>query len=66
MRDFTLQVANPDVRTNAATLLLEMFPLQDHNQNKQEQDEALQRQFTIMKVSNLYVPFVTVEYDNVH
>ena len=45
-----IQVANADVRTNAATLLLDVFPLQDHYQNKQDQEEALQRQFTIMKV----------------
>ena len=45
------QVANSDVRTNAATLLLEVFPLQDHYNNKQEQEEALYKQFTIMKVS---------------
>jgi len=45
------QVANSDVRTNAATLLLEVFPLQDHYNNKQEQEEALHKQFTIMKVS---------------
>lgn len=45
----SLKVANADVRTNATTLLLEVFPLQDHCQNKQDQDEGLQRQFTIMK-----------------
>lgn len=44
------QVANADVRTNATTLFLEVFPLQDHSQYKQDQEEALQRQFNIMKV----------------
>ncbi|XP_065883679.1 condensin-2 complex subunit G2-like [Dysidea avara] len=55
----SLKVANSDVRTNAAILLLEVFPLQDHYNNKQEQEEALHKQFTIMK-ELLEDPSVTV------
>ncbi len=47
----SLKVANPEVRANACTLLLDAFPLQDPDCTREEIDEVMQKQFDAMKVS---------------
>ncbi len=47
----SLKVANPEVRANACTLLLEAFPLQDPDCTREEIDEVMQKQFDAMIVS---------------
>ena len=45
------QVANADVRANAACLFLDTFPLQMTDSTREERDVMLQKQFDILKVS---------------
>ena len=45
------QVANSDVRYNAAVLFFDVFPLQNHELNVQESDQLLQKQFDLFRVS---------------
>jgi condensin-2 complex subunit G2 len=49
-----LNVANPVVRRNAASLLMEAFPLQDPDARQLETDALLQKQFTALEVTILY------------
>ena len=46
------QVANADVRANAACLFLDTFPLQVTDSTREERDVMLQKQFDILKVSS--------------
>ncbi|XP_064397126.1 condensin-2 complex subunit G2-like isoform X2 [Halichondria panicea] len=41
----SLKVANPEVRANACTLLLDAFPLQDPDSTREEIDGVMQKQF---------------------
>jgi condensin-2 complex subunit G2 len=45
----SLNVANPLVRRNAASVFLEAFPLQDPDSNQQETDELMQKQFSALE-----------------
>ena len=60
-----LKVANPHVRRNAATLLIEAFPLQDPTLPLTQLDEALQRQFdalaALLKDDSVPVRVVAVQ-----
>ncbi len=47
----SLKVAQSHVRANAASLLLDAFPLQDPNQTREQTDSLLQKQFDLMTVS---------------
>ncbi len=47
----SLKVANPEVRANACTLLLDAFPLQDPDSTREEIDGVMQKQFDAMIVS---------------
>ena len=44
----SLNVANSDVRVNAATIMFDVFPLQNPGTSVQEADQILQRQFDVM------------------
>lgn len=55
----SLKVASPQVRTNAATLFLDVFPLQDPDSTRQEIDTVMQKQFDAMMVR-----FITVAHTN--
>ena len=46
----SLKVANSHVRANAASLMLDAFPLYNPEYNKEEVDEAMQQQFDVMRV----------------
>ena len=50
----TTQVANPHVRANAATLLLDAFPLQDPDSTREDIDQIMQKQFDAMMVCNVH------------
>lgn len=54
-----LNVANPVVRRNAASLLMEAFPLQDPDARQLDTDALLQKQFTALE-SLLYDESVAV------
>ncbi len=43
------QVANASVRANAAALLVDAFPLQDPESNKEDSDVLTQKQFDILQ-----------------
>lgn len=45
-----VQVANPMVRSNAAGLLMDAFPLQNPDAGNEEIDLMLQKQFDIFEV----------------
>ena len=47
----SLKVAHPHVRANAASLLLDAFPLQDPDSTRDQIDVVLQKQFDLMMVS---------------
>ena len=47
-----LQVANSSVRANAASLLIEAFPLQDPEANREDTDALMQKQIDILEVSS--------------
>lgn len=51
--DFVKKVTNSDVRANAATLMFDVFPLQDPALHNEQADTALQRQFDLMHVGIL-------------
>ncbi|XP_048765257.2 condensin-2 complex subunit G2-like isoform X2 [Ostrea edulis] len=44
----SLKVANPEVRANAAWLLVDAFPLLDPDFNSEEKDSLLQKQFDLL------------------
>lgn len=46
----SLSAANPIVRKNAATLLIDAFPLQNPESPQREVDEILQKQFILLEV----------------
>ena len=48
----SLKVANPEVRANACTLLLDAFPLQDPDSTREDIDGVMQKQFDAMVVSH--------------
>ena len=50
----SLKVANPHVRANAASLMLDVFPLYNPECSKEEVDEIMQQQFDIMRVRASY------------
>eukprot|EP01116_Phalansterium_solitarium_P018133 TRINITY_DN4690_c0_g1_i1.p4 TRINITY_DN4690_c0_g1~~TRINITY_DN4690_c0_g1_i1.p4 ORF type:complete len:220 (-),score=70.36 TRINITY_DN4690_c0_g1_i1:314-973(-) len=60
-----LQVPNPVVRQNAASVLCEAFPLQDPRQSQRELDDLLQRQFNLFE-ELLFDPFVAVRTVAIH
>ena len=45
------QVANSNVRRNALLLLIDMFPLEDPNASKEENDILLDKQFVFLEKS---------------
>lgn len=47
----SLKVAHPHVRANAASLLLDAFPLHDPDSSREQTDQVMQKQFDIMMVS---------------
>ena len=47
---YLYQVANASVRANAAALLVDTFPLQDPESNKEDSDALTQKQFDILQV----------------
>ena len=61
----SLKVANPEVRANACTLLLDAFPLQDPDSTREEIDGVMQKQFDGMIVSFIIsYSFINVEYSS--
>ena len=50
---FSPQVANPYVRANAATLLLDGFPLSEADMGEEKADDLLQKQFDTMRVRHV-------------
>lgn len=46
----SLKVANSHVRANAATLLMDVFPLYDPECSEEDVDQSVQHQFDIMRV----------------
>ncbi len=56
----SLNVANPLVRRNAATILVESFPLQDPDAPQRETDELLQKQFSTLEVHHFLLRFLCV------
>ena len=48
-----LKVANGLVRANAASLMIDAFPLRNPTDSAQENDELLQKQFDLLDVSRL-------------
>ena len=44
-------MANVDVRANAASLLIDAFPLQNPESTREENDELIQKQITVLLVS---------------
>lgn len=47
----SIQVANPNVRANAAAIFFDVFPLNDSTDNIARCNELLQRQFDVIVVS---------------
>ena len=48
-----LQVANSAVRANAASLLIDAFPLQDPEANREVTDALMQKQIDILEVRSI-------------
>lgn len=47
----SLKVANPNVRANATTLMLDVFPLYDPDFTRECVNDEMQKQFDLMKVN---------------
>lgn len=54
----SLNVASALVRKNAATLLIDAFPIQDPTAPAEETDALMQKQFDNLAVRSLYFRFV--------
>ena len=48
---FFLQASNSVVRANSAAILFDVFPLHDPDNNNEENEQLMQKQFDIIPVS---------------
>ena len=49
----SLNVANEDVRKNSASILVDAFPFRNPDQNKEESESLMQKQFKFLEVKQI-------------